>query len=155
MIETRLDISDLIFETVDLIKKDRQFSPTIAWKLEIDPALFLKISAGELSQILWNLLMNALQAVSSDDEIFIVARQRRTENQGDWIEIQVRDNGPDISEGDQAKIFEPFFTTKDRGMGLGLSIVQKLISDLGGKIHLKSSPGKGTEFTVQFPKGAD
>ena len=73
----------------------------------------------------------------------------------DWIEIKIKDNGAGISQENKAKIFEPFFTTKDRGTGLGLSIVQKLISDLGGTIHLESSPGKGTEFTVQFPKGAD
>ncbi len=150
-----MDISELILETVDLIKKNKQFSSTITWKLEITPALFLKISAGELSQILWNLLMNALQAVPPDGEIFIAARQLRTENQEDWIEIKVKDNGPGISEEDQAKIFEPFFTTKERGTGLGLSIVQKLISDLGGNIHLVSYSGKGTEFTVQLPKGAD
>jgi two-component system, NtrC family, sensor histidine kinase PilS len=155
VIETRLDISELILETVDLIKKNRQFSTTITWRLEINPALFLKISAGELSQILWNLLMNALQAVPPDGEIFIAARQLRTENQEDWIEIKVKDNGPGISDGDQAKIFEPFFTTKERGTGLGLSIVQKLISDLGGNIHLVSYSGKGTEFTVFLPKGAD
>jgi two-component system, NtrC family, sensor histidine kinase PilS len=151
VIETRLDISALIIETVDLIKKNRRFSSTIAWKLEIPPHLFLKISAGELSQILWNLLLNALQAIPPDGEIFIAARQHRTEKYEDWIEIKVRDNGPGICEEEQSKIFEPFFTTKDQGTGLGLSIVQKIISDLGGTIHLESTPGKGTEFTLQFP----
>ncbi|MBI4764150.1 MAG: PAS domain S-box protein [Deltaproteobacteria bacterium] len=154
VIESRLDISSLIFETVDLIKKNRRFSPTVVWQLDVAPDLFLKISAGELSQILWNLLLNALQAIPSDGEIFIAARQLRRENDEDWIEIKVKDNGSGISQENKAKIYEPFFTTKDRGTGLGLSIVQKLISDLGGIIHLESSPGKGTEFTVQFPKGA-
>jgi two-component system, NtrC family, sensor histidine kinase PilS len=155
LIETQLNISDLILETVDLIKKNRRFSQAIVWEMEIAPDLFLKISAGQLSQILWNLLLNALEVIPPDGEIFISARKRQTENQGSWIEIKVKDNGPGINESDQAKIFEPFFTTKDSGTGLGLSIVQKLISDLGGHIHLDSSPGKGTEFTVQLPKEAD
>jgi signal transduction histidine kinase len=155
VIETRLDISALIIETVDLIKKNRQYSPAIVWKLDVAQDLFLKISAGELSQILWNLLLNALQAVPSDGEILIAARQHRSANDEEWIEIRIKDNGAGISQENKAKIFEPFFTTKDRGTGLGLSIVQKLISDLGGTIHLESSPGKGTEFTVQFPKGAN
>jgi two-component system, NtrC family, sensor histidine kinase PilS len=154
-IDSRLDISALFFETVDLIKKNRRFSPTIAWKLEIPPNLFLKISAGELSQILWNLLLNALQAIPPDGEISIAARQHGSEDNGYWVEIKVRDNGPGISKEDQAKIFEPFFTTKDQGTGLGLSIVQKLVSDHGGVIDLESDPGKGTEFTLQFPRGAD
>ena len=80
VIETRLDISALIIETVDLIKKNRGFSPAIVWKLDVAPDLFLKISAGELSQILWNLLLNALQAIPPDGEIFIAARQHRREN---------------------------------------------------------------------------
>lgn len=155
LIETRLDISSLIIETVDLIKKNRRFPPTIAWKMDITPDLYLKISAGELSQILWNLLLNALQAIPPDGEIFISAGQTPSENEKDRIEITVRDNGPGISQENKAKIFEPFFTTKDRGTGLGLSIVQKLISDHGGTIHLESSPEKGTQFTVQFPKGND
>jgi two-component system sensor histidine kinase PilS (NtrC family) len=154
-IDSRLDISALIIETVDLIKKNRQFSPTIAWKLEIPPNLFLKISAGELSQILWNLLLNALQAIPPDGQVSIAARQYGSEKNEFWVEIKVRDNGPGISKEDQAKIFEPFFTTKDQGTGLGLSIVQKLVSDLGGTIDLESTPEEGTEFTLQFPKGAD
>ncbi len=155
VIQTRLDISDVIKETVDLVKRNRQFSPAITWKLEIDPDLFLKISAGELSQILWNLLLNALQAVPSDGEICLTARKRQTDDHRDWIEIKVRDNGPGISEEDRKKIFEPFFTTKDRGTGLGLSIVQKLVSDHGGHINLESFLGKGTEFTIFLPVEVD
>ena len=113
IIETQLNISDLILETVDLIKKNRRFPPTIVWKLEIDPVFSLKFPPEQLSQILWNLLLNALEVIPPDGEIFIAARKRQTENQGAWIEIKVRDNGPGISELDQAKIFEPFFTTKD------------------------------------------
>jgi len=155
VIETRLDISALIIETVDLIKKNRRLSPTVTWKLEISPRLYLKIPAGELSQILWNLLLNAWQAVPPDGQIFIAAKQHRNEKHEQWIEITVSDNGPGISKEDQAKIFEPFFTTKDQGTGLGLSIVQKLVSDLGGTIQLESILGKGTEFTIQFPKRGD
>jgi len=154
-VEARLAVSDLIRETVDLVKKNREFPLTITWKLEIEPDLYLKISPGELSQILWNLLINALQAVSSDGEIFVGARHCQTQFHEDWVEIKVRDNGPGISEMDQAKIFEPFFTTKERGTGLGLSIVQKIISDRGGHIRVDNPSGKGTEFSVLFPKGTD
>ena len=155
VIESQINISDIILETVDIIKNSREIPPSITWKLDIESNLLLKISAGELSQILWNLLMNAQQAVPSDGEILVEARYGLTELHEDGVEIKVRDNGPGISEMDQVKIFEPFFTTKDRGTGLGLSIVQKIISDRGGKIRVDSSPGKGTEFTVLFPKGAD
>ncbi|MGA3084858.1 MAG: ATP-binding protein [Thermodesulfobacteriota bacterium] len=155
VIESQINISNIILETVELIKNNREISPSITWKLDVESNLLIKISAGELSQILWNLLMNALQAAPSDGEIFVEARYYLTELHEDGVEIKVRDNGPGISEMDQVNIFEPFFTTKDRGTGLGLSIVQKIISDRGGKIRVDSSPGKGAEFTVLFPKGAD
>jgi signal transduction histidine kinase len=154
-VETRLAVSDLIRETVDLVKKNREFPSTITWKLEIEPDLYLKIFPGELSQILWNLLINALQAVPSDGEILVGARHFQTQFYENWVEIKVRDNGPGISGIDQGKIFEPFFTTKGRGTGLGLSIVQKIISDRGGQIRVDSPPGKGTEFTILFPQGSD
>lgn len=154
-VEARLAVSDLIYETVELVKKNREFPSTITWKLEIEPDLYLKISPGELSQILWNLLINALQAVPPDGEIIVGARHFQTQFREDWVEIKVRDNGPGISGMDQAKIFEPFFTTKERGTGLGLSIVQKIISDRGGQIRVNCPPGKGTEFTILFPQGSD
>ncbi len=155
VIESPINISDVILETVELIKNSREIPTSMTWKLDIESNLLLKISAGELSQVLWNLLMNALQAVPSNGEIFVEARYGLTELHENGVEIKVRDSGPGISEMDQVKIFEPFFTTKDRGTGLGLSIVQKIISDRGGKIQVDSSPGKGTEFAVFFPKGAD
>ena len=152
-IESPLDISDLIEGTVELIKKNKKCSPSVIWKEEIDPHLLVHISAGALSQILWNLIMNALQAVSARGEIFIGARHIRTESLEDWIEIRVRDTGPGIPEKDQSKIFEPFFTTKDQGTGLGLSIVQKIISDRRGRIRVESSPEKGATFIILFPGG--
>jgi len=152
-IESRLDISNIILETIDLIRENKESPQTISWKLDVEPNLFFKISTGELSQVLWNFLINALQAVPSNGEIFIGARHHQTEMGEPCIEIRIRDNGPGIQAMDQAKIFEPFYTTKDRGTGLGLSIVQKIISDRGGKIRLNSSPGQGTEFIVIFPEG--
>ena len=120
-----------------------------------NPIFWSIFPAGELSQILWNLLMNACQAVPSDGGISVGARHCQGESQEDWIEVKVKDTGPGIPEQEQAKIFEPFFTTKDRGTGLGLSIVQKIISDRQGRIRLKSSPGQGTEFVILFPAARD
>jgi len=154
-IEYRLNISDLIYGTVELAKKNREAPQNIEWCLNIEPNLIMNISAGELSQVLWNLLMNALQAVPAEGQIFIGAQHHHMEDDRDWIEIKVKDNGLGILESDRLKIFEPFFTTKDQGTGLGLSIVQKIISDRGGRIQVDSFPGQGTEFTVLFPKTSE
>ncbi len=154
-IESPLNISDFIRETVELIKKNPGIPPDLVWKWDIESDLKVSISAGEMSQILWNLLTNALQAVLSSGEIFIGARLHKTGPQEDGIEIKIRDNGPGIPEKDQSKIFEPFFTTKDQGTGLGLSIVQKIISDRGGQIRVESFPGQGAEFVILFPQFKD
>lgn len=154
-IELPLDIAHLIEGTVELIKKNKEVPSTIIWKEDVRPHLLVYISAWELSQILWNLLTNALQAVSAKGEIFIGARHIRSESLENWIEIKVGDTGPGIPEKDQARIFEPFFTTKGQGTGLGLSIVQKIVSDRRGRIRVENSPGQGTEFIILFPEAAD
>ena len=68
----------------------------------------------------------------------------------------VRDNGPGIPPEVMGKIFDPFFTTKDvgEGMGLGLSISHRIVEDMGGRITVKSEPGKYCEFTLEFPNEA-
>ncbi len=154
-IESPLDISGLISGTLELVKKNKEVPQTLTWKEDVEPHLLVDISAGELSQILWNLLTNACQAVPSDGGISVGARYYHNEFQENWIEVKVKDTGPGIPEQDQAKIFEPFFTTKDHGTGLGLSIVQKIISDRQGRIRIKSSPGQGTEFVILFPAASD
>jgi two-component system sensor histidine kinase PilS (NtrC family) len=152
-IQSQLDISDFIYGTIELGKKNQEVPQTVAWKVDMTPNLFVTISAGEMSQVLWNLLINALQAIPSNGEIHIRTRQVRTEADEEWVEIRIGDTGPGIPIKDQAKIFEPFYTTKDRGTGLGLSIVQKIISDRGGTIRVDSSPGQGCEFIILFPNG--
>ena len=69
------------------------------------------------------------------------------------ILLSVKDNGIGIPEAQQAKIFEPSFTTKSTGMGMGLAIVQSIVLGHSGRIWLESTPGKGTTFFIELPKG--
>jgi two-component system sensor histidine kinase PilS (NtrC family) len=155
VIESQLDLSEFIHGTVDLVKKNKEVPPTITWELDIKPNLIINMSTGELSQILWNLLMNAMQAVPPNGKITIRAQHYRAEPDEDWVEIKIEDDGPGIPLNEQAKIFEPFFTTKDQGTGLGLSIVQKIISERGGKIRVDSLPGQGSQFIILIPIPGD
>lgn len=150
-LQSPLDISDFIQGTIELVSKNQEVPKTIVWKVDIAQNLIVTISPGEVSQILWNLLMNALQAIPSNGEIHVRAGQVRSESGAEWVEIRVGDNGPGIPMKDRTKIFQPFYTTKDQGTGLGLSIVQKIISDRGGKIRIDSPPGRGSEFIILFP----
>ena len=66
------------------------------------------------------------------------------------VGLYIRDTGPGIPKKDLKNIFKPFFTTKERGVGLGLSICQRIIKDHGGYIRVKSIPGKGTIFFIRL-----
>jgi CheY-like chemotaxis protein len=69
----------------------------------------------------------------------------------DYLELDVSDNGCGMSQEMQSKVFDPFFTTLSAGHGLGLAVVQGIVRNLGGTIHLTSEPGKGTTFRILIP----
>lgn len=102
----------------------------------------------ELNQVWTNLIDNALDAVHGGGEIVL-----RTHQEGDWVVVDVEDNGPGIPAEIRAKIFDPFFTTKPpgKGTGLGLDISYRIVVNKHrGDIKLESQPGK-TVFAVWLP----
>lgn len=104
-----------------------------------------------LTQIIWNLVSNAVQAVSrtpAPGKIEISVGHSSTEGIGF---IHIDDNGPGIPPGDREKIFVPFFTTRSEGTGLGLATVHQLVSTLGGTIGFQPSTLGGTAFRVKLP----
>jgi PAS domain S-box-containing protein len=109
-------------------------------------------SAGKLSQVFLNLLINAAHAIDEGDmpNNFI---EVRTWSRGDDVFAEVKDTGRGISEGDLTRIFDPFFTTKSAGIGsgLGLPICRNILSEFGGDIRVESQLGKGTCFTIRLP----
>jgi two-component system NtrC family sensor kinase len=104
--------------------------------------------SGKLNQVLMNLLSNAFHAVRERGEVWI-----RTRPNNGAIEIEIEDNGSGIPTENLKRIFEPFFTTKPvgQGTGLGLSISYGIIEQHGGKIHVTSTPQKGSTFLVRLP----
>jgi len=102
----------------------------------------------QITQSLINLLENALDSIDEKGQIIINVNEKE---QGK-IEIKISDNGRGISPGNLNKIFNLYFTTKAKGSGIGLSVVQKIISDHNGLISINSEIGKGTTFTISIPK---
>ncbi|WP_312322577.1 HAMP domain-containing sensor histidine kinase [Soonwooa sp.] len=101
-----------------------------------------------LTRILTNLISNSIQAQDSSRPMLINVD---IENIHKKLRISVEDNGFGIPDEKLMKIFEPNFTTKSSGMGLGLTMVRKMIEDYGGEISVKSEVGKGTIFTIMLP----
>jgi PAS domain S-box-containing protein len=104
-----------------------------------------------LSQIVLNLILNAIQAMPDGGKLALSTRQIRDAGGHDLAEIRFADTGCGIPQHHMARIFDPFFTTKKRGTGLGLSIVHNIIQAHKGNIDIQSLPQKGTECIVRFP----
>jgi signal transduction histidine kinase len=98
-----------------------------------------------------NLAGNAIEAMVDGGTLTISTRAADSSKE---LRISFRDTGPGILEEDRAKVFTPFFSTKRSGVGLGLALTQKTISDHGGRIQLHSRSGVGTEFVVHLPVGS-
>ncbi|MCB1641516.1 MAG: hypothetical protein KDI37_07270 [Xanthomonadales bacterium] len=102
----------------------------------------------QINQVFLNLINNAAQAMGDKGTLTL-----RSVRNGDFVEVEVEDNGAGIPEDVLPKIFDPFFTTKPvgEGTGLGLSIVHKIIHAHGGSIKVRSTPNIGTTFSVSLP----
>lgn len=109
------------------------------------PALL--IDPGQIKQVFFNLIKNAMEAMPDGGRLSIVLAP------GDvFVRIEFQDNGVGIAEDELGRIFEPYRTTKKKGTGLGLMIVQRIVRDHGGQIEVSSKPGEGTRFGILLPR---
>jgi len=106
----------------------------------------------QLEQVLINLFLNAIDAMPKGGHLRVEAGMEASENNGGHIAIVVSDSGGGIDPNDLDKIFQPFFSAKKgKGIGLGLSITERIIKNHGGTIAVESEPGRGTRFTIRLP----
>jgi two-component system, cell cycle sensor histidine kinase and response regulator CckA len=149
---------------------ERLLRPLIGEDIELTTNLTPNIGctradAGQLEQVIMNLVVNAKDAmINGGGQICIrtasvtLDESYRPENtfikHGPYIMISVSDNGHGMDRETQARIFEPFFTTKEKGKGtgLGLSTVYGIIKQSGGYVFVQSELGRGTTFTMYFPR---
>jgi len=124
--------------------------PGDLWAAEIDE--------GQINQVLYNLVINANQAMPGGGTISIIAENIYVNEEsklplkvGEYIKIYVKDHGVGIPEDQIQKIFDPYFTTKKKGSGLGLSSTYSIIKSHNGHIDVKSEIDKGTTFSVYLP----
>jgi two-component system NtrC family sensor kinase len=140
------DINQVIQEVSDLMMENaRESDVAINLTLQEGIPLF-KFDARQFKEVIMNLCQNAINAIKENGSIEIVSSMAK-EN----VIIHVSDAGEGIAEKNLGNIFSPFFSTKEGGMGLGLSIVQKIIESHGGKISCTSKVGTGTDFEIILP----
>jgi signal transduction histidine kinase len=135
-------------------------SAAVGLHVTMDPDLpKVRIDIEHLRQVLINLVQNAVQAMASGGDIYVETRTQDRFRIGGgarrWVQISVRDTGPGIAPDLLANLFVPFVTTKQQGTGLGLSISQRIVSEAGGRIDVRSRQGFGTTFVVLLPAEPD
>lgn len=151
------DMVEICRQAVFLQKQAR---PLIAFQLQIPPhSVMVRCDAQQISQLLTNLLQNAINALKASDSLetsvadqFSSAKISLTLKAGDEnILLIVEDNGPGFPTEGRERLTEPYFTTHAKGTGLGLAIVAKIVEDHRGKLELGDSSLGGAKVTVQLP----
>lgn len=147
------DINQTIYEAMSLLENELA---KVKMTLKLDGGLHpILVNASDWVQVWVNLLKNAWEALESSDTLHPSINVETRQEQRN-ITVRISDNGPGIPQNLTDMIFQPSFTTKKKGLsfglGLGLSIVQKIIETYKGTISVNSRPGK-TTFTVQIPTG--
>jgi two-component system, NtrC family, sensor kinase len=143
-----IDLNAVLDETLTLVQhpfKTARVTVVKNYSENLPPVLG---STTRLQQVFLNLLMNARDAMPTGGMVEV-----RTEAHNGSVEIEVSDTGAGIPPEHLHRIFDPFFTTKStgRGTGLGLSVSYGIIKEHAGKVDVRSAPGKGTSFRLEFP----
>lgn len=148
-LEPQLKVADLTAFLRALVRDLEHLSMAAPGEIELgglEPGLRLAFDPTLTGQVFKNLIMNGLQASGGHGPVRLSSRRHARS-----VSIDVADEGPGIPKLARDSIFEPFFTTKSRGTGLGLSIARKNVEAQGGTIRLRSHPGRGAIFRVEFP----
>lgn len=144
-----VDLDELLEESVRVIEPKAQ-ERNIGVQRSFAGIGTVRVDPEQMKQVVLNLLSNAVEA-TAEGAIRIATRTLEDER----VEIEVEDTGTGISPEDLERIFDLYYTTKAEGMGLGLGMVQRIVSEHGGRVTVKSEMGAGTKFILNLPRGKD
>lgn len=144
----KCDINQIIDRVLSLVKIKSEVQRVSLVKKYTPEAPPVMIDKDLIEETLLNLIDNAFWAMPKGGELRISTEYSEQSNS---IEIQIQDTGFGISRSDCSKIFDPFFTRKENGIGMGLSIVHRIIEEHRGAISVESELKKGTTFRIKLP----
>ncbi|HEX8184093.1 MAG TPA: ATP-binding protein, partial [Blastocatellia bacterium] len=151
-VDETFDLNQIVQDSTHLTRarwRDEAQARGLHYEVELDlkPVPLARGTASELREVFVNIILNALDAMPQGGRLHIA-----TEAQGPSVKVAFTDSGIGMSREVSEHIFEPFFTTKGvSGMGLGLAVSYSIVERHGGRIEIRSSPGRGTTFTVTLP----
>lgn len=147
------DLAALVQDVLVLVEKDLSMH-RVRPEVDLGDRPWAAVNAGQIQQVLLNLIINARQAMPGGGRLVLTLRSNA---ESGMAEITVRDTGSGIPAEKLPRIFDPFFSTKTAdeqgqgGTGLGLSLCREIIEAHHGRIRVESTIGKGTAFTLKFP----
>jgi two-component system sensor histidine kinase HydH len=143
-----VEVAKVVGHVCDLLRPEAA-SRGIEIVMKLPASLpLVPVDSAQITQALVNLVINAIQAVERNGRVEVTASM---DEKGGELTIAVQDTGPGIPADKQSTIFEPFFTTKAEGSGLGLWIVQQIITAHGGAVEVFNAAGGGAVFAVHLP----
>lgn len=143
---TEVNLTQLIANTIAMLRSQAQAKHiTITFDDKVQPVT-ASIDADQMTQVMMNLIMNAMQVLPEDGKILVLLKQV-----GHQAVIEVMDDGEGITAEHQTQIFEPFFTKRAGGVGLGLAVVRQVVQSHGGEISYQKSQMNGAQFTIVLP----
>lgn len=142
-----VDLRKVLDESLEKVRLERKYRLRVELQ---DDLPRVKADPFQLQDVLINILRNAKEAMKDGGDLSI-----RLSSNDEWVDMAISDSGEGIPRENLEKIFQPFFTTKPhgQGVGLGLSISQRIIFNHKGELLVSSQVGKGTTFTVRLPRG--
>ena len=142
-----VSLTSIVRETIDLLKHSPEFQPAHQTRItESKPLATCRGNPDQLRQVLWNVLQNGLRAMR-DGGLLSVHLSRS----GDYLLLQVNDQGTGMSEDQKKKLFQPFHSGFRKGSGLGMAIVYQIVRQHGGEIQVTSELGEGTRIDIRLP----
>jgi two-component system sensor histidine kinase PilS (NtrC family) len=145
----RLDLGEMITEIAKVFEQERR-SAEVRIVVDAEPGVAIEGASGQLRQVLWNLLRNAVAAMPGGGRVGLSVSRRDRSNGNPEAVLSVSDTGIGIPPEDLEHIFEPFFSRRVDGTGLGLAITARIVEDHKGTIEVASEVGKGTTFVIRF-----
>ena len=141
-----IELERVLIETAELFEKDASNDGRITTTKKLQSNIWISMDPVHLRQILWNLLLNASEAIEGEGVIDIEMYELKSKRAC----IKITDNGCGMSADELKSIFDPFFTTKPTGTGLGLSIVHRILEAYDFWMNVESEADKGTTLTLHF-----
>jgi signal transduction histidine kinase len=149
---TPANINDIVEKALSILENEFHIRHICIERELMKKRVSALLDENQIEQVLINFLLNAAHAIGDNG---VVKVHSRYDIGSERISVGISDNGCGIDEKNLKKIFEPFFSTKNSGTGLGLSVSYGIVKNHNGDIHVSSTPGKGTTFTIELPVSSD